>query len=307
MSGAHTEETRVAWRGYLRAGACAACAGAAIAIGQYGVERTEALDFSFWLFVFAAPLSLIGAAPVLRRTGRPTERAWWLALGHAGLSFVAVWALWSGVRLIGAALGSFLGRTETLVTVALAIVILGERFRRIEAVGAVLAVGGVAILRFPGAEELATAHTKGYWLVVGGTACFGAAEILTKWALRHADPRVFVSMRNTILLGAFAAAAAIAGDLTFPPMLVLASVFGVALLAPTLARMLFMTSLRDIDLAKAAVVNQAQPLFAALVAFALFGTLPTSFHWAGGALLLIGCGLVAAGSGVGPPKATTRD
>ena len=56
-----------------------------------------------------------------------------------------------------------------------------------------------------------------------------------------------------------------------------------------------MLALRSLELSKAAVIGQAQPLFAALVSFALFRSLPRPLEWMGGALILLGCAFLVRG------------
>lgn len=281
-------------RGFLFAALCAAAAGTAVAVGKLGVRHdTSPLAFSFWLFVFATPFSGVWA-----RRRRAAERwrssAWRLAVAHAALSFVAVWAFWASVQRLHPAVASFLGRVETLVTVALALVVLRERLGRLEVAGGLLAIAGVVLMRLPTGGP--GGDPAGYWLALLAAVCFGSAELFAKLAVRHCGPAQFVFRRNALLLAAFAVTAGLSGDLAVPSARLLAVAAGVALLAPTGARILYMFALRSLELSKTALIGQTQPLFAALGSLALFGSLPRPLEWAGGALILFGCFFLVLGA-----------
>jgi drug/metabolite transporter (DMT)-like permease len=64
-----------------------------------------------------------------------------------------------------------------------------------------------------------------------------------------------------------------------------------ALAGPFVARTLYTYSIRHIRVSRAAIINQAQPLFVALFSLILLQTLPSRREWTGG-LLIIGGALV---------------
>jgi drug/metabolite transporter (DMT)-like permease len=288
------ESAPVRARGFLFAALCAAAAGTAVAVGKLAMrDGISPLAFSFWLFAFATPLSGVWAR--LRREVTHSRSATWkLAAGHAALSFVAVWAFWAGVQRLNPAVASFLGRVEPLVTVGLALLVLRERLGRLEAAGGLIAVAGVVLMKLPAGE--AGADATGYWLALGAAVCFGSAELFAKFSVPHCGPATFVFRRNALLLAMFGVAAALAGELALPSAGVLAVVAAVALLAPAGARVFYMLALRSLALSKTAVIGQAQPLFAALGAFALLRTLPRPWEWTGGALILLGCSFLVLGA-----------
>ena len=124
-----------------------------------------------------------------------------------------------------------------------------------------------------------------------------APSLRDKDKVLNVDPARFVFLRNVLVLAAFAIGGAVRGELAPAGPRFLAAAAGVALLAPTLARIFHATALKTLELSKTAVVNQAQPLFAAAAALILFETMPTPVQWAGGALILAGCSAVILGAG----------
>ncbi len=279
--------------GYLAALGCAALAGGTAPLLKVGLSASEPFGLAVWVLAFAAAFS--AALSLARPPTRPTGRGLWgPLLAHVALCAGAVWATYAGVARLDPTVAAFLGRTEALVSIALAVLLFGERFRGRELVGGLLAVAGVLALHAPAARA-GGGERLGQILVLGGAALFGAAEVLSKLALRHADPLRLVAWRNALLVALCAAVACVQGRLGLLPPRALAAAAGMGLLGPTLARMLYLRALRRIDLSKAALVNQTQPLFAALLSFAFLGTVPGPWAFAGGGLVLAGCGLLVTG------------
>ena len=195
-------------------------------------------------------------------------------------------------------MASFLGRTETLVTILFGLAVLGERFRRHEAAGGALVLLGVVCLRYTGGVEI----SRGFFYCLAGAACWGVTEGLGKVAVRHIEPLLFTWGRSVLLCPAFLAAA-----LASPTGMVLphgagtwAGVAGVALSGPVLARYLYMKSLSLIPVSKAALVNQTQPVGVALLAGLALGRVPAPKEWIGGSMIILGCMLLVKGKNKRP-------
>jgi len=283
-------------RGIFLALGCAACAAGTIVIGKVGVSQGPPVVFALLLFTFGTPFSALLSLG-LRQWRRPDRRSLLYAVLHGALSFVAVWCFWEGVSRIESALASFLNRAETLVAVAMGIVFLGERFRRLEVVGAALAVAGIVVMCLPqdlGAPD--PLRRAGVALMLVGATVFGIAELLSKKAALRNRLGPFLVARNATMAACFGLAVLATGTWEPPPREMVAGACAAAILAPTSARLLFLLSLRDIDLAKSAILNQTQPLIAGLLAVAFLHERLTLREWSGGAVLLLGCVLLAAGA-----------
>jgi O-acetylserine/cysteine efflux transporter len=294
-----------AW-GYALAGLDAVLAGFGIVVGKAGAEALPPLLFGFWLTLFAAAFtSAFWVAG--RRERRPRlvsrRRLVLLAVLHAAISFGAIALFYGGLAGLQPAVASFLGRAETLVAILLGVLLFRERFRAMEGVGLFLALGGIAVMRLPSAIAAEAGEGRAYALLLGGATLFGVSEVVTKVAAKGVPASTFVLVRNGALAVLFLAAALATGDLALPPAPPLLSAAGAALLGPTLARLLYMEALRWIDLSKAAIVNQAQPIAAALLAFLAFRTLPRPLEWLGGGLILLGSALLILGR---RPRQETR-
>lgn len=216
-------------------------------------------------------------------------RSWGLILLQAGLSFFAIWWLWWGVSYIDPTVAAFLGRFQTPATVLLGIVVLGERLTWKEVVGVLVVIGGVFILRFRAGVEF----SRGFLLVLGSALCFGVAEVVARKGVLEVEPSVFAFARNsvvTLLLLILnivwgVPRAADFGELWY--LTPLAALFG-----PFLARLTFLYAIRRVQVSKASILNQTQPLFVAIIAFTFLQTIPGLREWIGGVFILAGCSMM---------------
>lgn len=78
----------------------------------------------------------------------PTPQGWAISAGIAVVpTMIAISLFLAGLPRVGAARASLISTLELLVTVTLAIVLLGDRFTAIEAVGGVLVLGAVVVVQ----------------------------------------------------------------------------------------------------------------------------------------------------------------
>jgi drug/metabolite transporter (DMT)-like permease len=220
-----------------------------------------------------------------------SARAWFYVLIFSALSIVALWTLWAGVKYLDPSIAAFISRLQTLVTVFLGIWLLGERFRVLEAVGGLVVIAGVALL-------YATAGVKislWFWVMVGSGFFWGVTEVVAKVALRHINATPLSFIRTGIVALFYLLLMTIQGQ----PLLGLGNkwwgVIGIALMGPTLARWFYLFALKRLAVSKAALVNQIQPIFVAIVAFTFLGTIPGIRDWIGGLLILAGCSVMIWG------------
>lgn len=288
--------------GYAAALGCAVLAGFAFTVFKLVDPAVPALTSVLVMSlvgtgVFALLRGLRGSwAPP-----RPDADAARMVIVQSALTFGGMWGIWSGVARIDPAVASFLGRTESVFSLMAGVLLLGERFRRAEIPGALVALAGLAILLGDGLRRAgADAFGEGALRILGGAGVLGLSEVWAKRAMARMSPLDFALCRAALLSAAFGLAAALTGSLVLPARedILYAALAG--LLAPTLARLLFLVSLRSLDLAKAVTVNLTQPLFAGLLAAVWLGTSPPRAQWAGGLVALGGCALLVRARRVRP-------
>lgn len=194
--------------------------------------------------------------------------------------------MWWGVSYMDPTVAAFLSRFQTPATVLLGIFLLGERLTWKEGLGVLLVFGGVFILRYKAGVEF----TRGFLLVLGGALCFGVAEVVARKGVLEVEPSVFAFVRNsivTVLLIILNLAWGLPKLADFGELWYLTPV--AALLGPFLARLTFLYAIRRVEVSKASILNQTQPLFVAILAFAFLQTIPSVREWIGGIFILAGC------------------
>ena len=226
----------------------------------------------------------------------------WTFLVVIALLFLsAVYTMWIGLSRLPATAASLLSRLEILVTVFLGMALLGDRFRPKEIVGAVMLFLGIVVLRYQAPASFA----EGFWMMVLSSMLFGLIEVLIKTRIHVIPPDVFGFARNGLVFLAFFIAAlwrvSLEGDTWWKGLVDwegirrgLPLIATTALAGPFLARTLYLHALRHLDISRAAVINQSQPLFVAIYSSVLLRTLPSRREWTGGLLILAGALLLVS-------------
>jgi drug/metabolite transporter (DMT)-like permease len=254
---------------------------------------------------FAAPdvlaFSLLVAAAILNtalatwqhrqltRAGRGAWRvAWttssWLALVTISGNFCAAQA----VTRLDPAIASLLLRTEVVFVGILAALLLGERITKALAAGAITAMLGLVIMRWPLALDRAGAGAA--W-AFGAAASFALMQVLTRRVIQRISPMAVNALRLWFAVALFAVvpgvlAKAVAAGPRFWAFVSVAALFG-----PVLGRLCIMYSLRTLRAAHSALLLLSAPLFAFLIGYFGWGTCPSGLEMVGGALMLLGMAL----------------
>ncbi len=217
---------------------------------------------------------------------------WKWTLGLSALFFVVMLASFEAIRLLDPTVVAFVSRTETLVAIVLGVWLFGERFTKPEMVGAAFVVLGIVVLRYGGVSV-----ERGFWIILAASIGFGIAEAIAKKTVTIVDPLAFSLVRNMILGVAFAAFGLIwSGGIATPTStLGWLAIVAIGISGPFLGRVHFLKALQKITISKTSLVTQSQPIWVALLAFAVLRTVPSERQWLGGAIVLAGCVLLIIG------------
>jgi drug/metabolite transporter (DMT)-like permease len=263
---------------------------------------------SKWILTEIDPLSLLAldmsiaaialviwlwASQPRRRLATLRGPGWKWTAALSVLFFFTLLGSFMAIELLDPTVVSFVSRVETLVAVILGVTFFRERFTRIEVIGGALVVVGIAAIRYSGGISI----ERGFWFILVASIGFGIAEVLAKKAVTIVDTLAFTGLRNALLAIAFlAVAGARPGGIATPdrPLMWL-GIAVVAFSGPVLARVHFLKALQMIHVSKTVLINQSQPIWVALLAFALLRQIPTQREWLGGALVLAGCVILIAG------------
>ena len=276
---------------------CAAITGGAFIAAKPVLDYLDPLSFSISQFALASLFSLLW---LLARRGtadlrRVTPGQWTFLIVVSLLFLGAVYTTWIAISLIPVTSAGLLSRLEVLFTVFLGMALLGDRFTRRETLGAIVMLLGVVVIRY----QAPPSFSAGFWMVVLASALFGVTEVLVKTRVHAIPPDVFTFARNALVflffvlgalwrvaMGEHAGWSGLAdwqGIRRGLPLIVVA-----ALVGPFLARTIYMYSLRHLEVSRAALISQSQPLFVALYSSILLHALPSRREWMGGVLILAG-------------------
>jgi drug/metabolite transporter (DMT)-like permease len=276
--------------GYLYASISAMMASVLIVSGKWTLYAISPLALS--ALVFPIGSVILGLTMILRKRWKRIlaldRRAWGWTLAFSVLAFVAIWTYWIGIKMMDPTLASFVNRFETLVTISLGILILGERFTRGEGVGAFLVLAGIVLMKFTFRAE----YSAGFWVMLFSAVCFGSAEFVAKIAVRYVDPLTISFVRNVTTSVLFWIVVAFVGTSFEGVGSVWWGILIIAFAGPVLTRPIYLYALKHIEVSKVALVNQSQPVFVAILALVALSQTPAPREIIGGLFVIGGCLLI---------------
>jgi drug/metabolite transporter (DMT)-like permease len=272
--------------GYTLAVTSSMASGLSTVIGKWNLAAISPLLMNSIIFsVASVVMTVMLPFKGVRKTFSVTKKGWfWLMMFSVG-SWLAVWLYWAGIQRMDPSLAAFLNRSEVPVAILLGMIFLKERFTKLEILGAILSIAGIVIMRL----TLRMEYSAGFWLVLAGSLLFGITEFVSKIAVKHVDPASLTYIRNTFL-AIFYWIAVLAGGINFDGLdRVWLGVLALGITGPLIARMLYLSALRKLDLSRVAVISQSQPIYVILISLLVLGQLPTFREITGGIFLTSGC------------------
>jgi drug/metabolite transporter (DMT)-like permease len=231
----------------------------------------------------AAPFRRRGAEAPIRRSDLPVLAGMILAGGVAGPILLVL-----GLARLGGAAAALALNLEAPFTIALAVLLLGERLSRREVAGAALVVAGAAALAWapgPGAVD-----PLGLACVAGACAAWALDNNLGQ-RLSIRDP-VAVARTKALAAAVFdLALAALLGE-PFPPPAHLAGALVTGSLGYGASIVLHLLAVRSLGAARQAAYFATAPFIGAIAAVPLLGDRLPPAHVAAGALMAIGIALI---------------
>jgi len=202
---------------------------------------------------------------------------------NTNMGFVAV-------RYIDPGTASLLSRTSIVFGVALGVAWLGERLRRLEVVGAVIAVAGVAVISFQPGDYL----RWGSLLVVASTALYALHSAVVKRFAGEIPFGEFMFFRVAAVAAVLVVLAVAQGAVVWPTAEAWGWVALAAAMNVVLSRGLYYLALRRLDMSFLAIVLTLTPVVTWLWSVLAFGGQPTATEIGGGLATLTGVLLVTA-------------
>lgn len=302
--------------GYLLAFLSGACTGLTVAVGKIAASHLSASMYVFLIsFLSLAMMYVWRAFTISWAIKLPDKGVRWPIFLQAIFSALALWGFWEGARQINTGVASFAVRTELVFVLIASRIFFKETIERVGIIGSVLIIVGALVMGFNSdvlSSELNTSldtatYTYGLGIVIASGAGFAASECFAKVIAHGIEPSALVLWRGIILGGIFLTLLVVDGSvweiqkLTVEDWLICAAA---ALLGPVFARVLFMFSLRKIDLGRAYLICQNEPIVTAVFAWILLKEKMSPSDITGALFILLGCVIISL---PGRSKAHHRD
>ena len=281
-------------KGFTFTLAAAFCAASVYATGKWAMAGISPVHLVALIFSIAAIFMIVwsGLSGQWRQLLHCSTTGWIYALLFTGATVIALLCMWSGLKHLDPTIASFIGRLQTLVAVFLGYMLLKERLGWVEGIGGIVVIAGVVVIRITFDVELG----KWFWVMVASGVGFGLVEVTGKFAVRHMDPLPLNTFRNTVVALVYLFLFSFENKPLFELGGYWYGVLLVAFAGPVFSRFFFLSALKNIAVSQSTLINQSQPLFVFIIAYALFGTIPTLREWIGGLLIVVGCVVMIAGA-----------
>lgn len=275
--------------GYVLALFSTATVATAFVISKAVLETINPESFNVYWYTAASLYALVYGRLSGNPVRRITLRQYWKPLLSIGvINALSMTLFFYAIQMTDPAVISFLGRISTLFTVLLGIIVLGERLRRREWVGAAVILSGALLITYRGDAVL----LKVFFISLGSSFLYSCTVIIAKRAVSAVSPLTLTLARSGGTASTILLLALVTGRLQFPsPGMLLIIVVG-ALGGPLISHLLLYRALALVDASKVSLIGATQPLFVLLYSLALFRTLPDGHQIAGGLLSMGGVAIL---------------
>ncbi len=200
------------------------------------------------------------------------------------LNGLANWLFFSSINLGDPTLVAFFSRSETVYSVLLGAWLLGERMRRYQWLGIVIALIGTGLMTFHGGRVALLVLL----LTLASNFFLALSTLVAKKYVSTVAPLILSTGRTLVMTFMLGLVGLLARQLAWPGLVSWLWIIGGAFFGPFLSYLLFYQSLRYLDLAKGAVIRATQPLFVAVYSLLLFGALIDWPQFLGGVAMIVG-------------------
>jgi drug/metabolite transporter (DMT)-like permease len=218
----------------------------------------------------------------------PLRGRWRFALLYGVLMGWSTLSHFLALRFLNEVVMTSLFQTVVLVTIALAVWLLGERFTRTEWIATAVICAGIFLFR-----PWSVGNVKGLLVVLSGILAAAFANVGAKRWVQGTPPRVLMVWRNFVAL-------CLVGTYVFflpaptPTLAAILACVVAGIVGPYLHGLFFLQALERIDAAKAVLMGRVQPVIVFLLSWILLSRLPRGNEIASAAFLVAGTLWLAA-------------
>jgi len=193
------------------------------------------------------------------------------------------------------AIVSFLANMAPVLITIFGVIILKERFIKIEILGILLTIGGAMVISFNPGFEVAADFIKGAILIFISNLIYATSTIISKKNIQKINPALLSLNRVVFLFIVSAVGVVVTGQSLNVSVSVIKYISLGSLLGPFLAALAGYTAIKYIEASRSAVIGSSKSLFVLLTAYLYFGHLPHYYQLIGGLITVVGVLLISTG------------
>jgi drug/metabolite transporter (DMT)-like permease len=279
-------------------------AGAAFSISNVYIFSKAALNqvhiaqFGFYWFGLGIIWNLIYffAFGKYKKAKNMNAKNWWSLLLISFLEMFSTLFFFLAIKTVAnPAVVSFLANINPLFVVGLGILVLKERFNRIEFLGMAITLAGAIIISVTDVSQVQNIFIEGTQYIVISGIIYSISTLVAKRQMKFLDASYLATSRLTLLF-LFSLGSILFLDLPFTidssPFI---SIGIGSVLGPFFGGVLGYMSLKHIEMSKATMVRSIRSLFVIVGAYFYFESIPTEWQLFGGLLTMSGVVLISLG------------
>jgi len=194
-----------------------------------------------------------------------------------------------------AAIPSFLRNMEYIFVALMGVIILGERFVKMEIAGVILTFIGVLIISYQKDATIISYCTGSSGLMVICTIFYALRTITAKKHIKTVTPIMLAISRAIFLLSVSVLALIILKQNLSIPLNAFLNILIGSFLGPFLTSLGQYNALKYIEASRAAIIQSTTALFVLIGAFLYFGRFPLAYQVIGGLFTIAGAMLLVVG------------
>ncbi len=212
------------------------------------------------------------------------------------LEIIGTTAFFYSIKVIeNPAVTSFLQNLSPIFVTTLGVIILKERFNKIEIIGIVLTLIGTFAISYRGGSSISNLFIYGSQFVVVSTFTFAIIAVIIKKYIDRLTPSLLSYNRGVFIFTFAAILMVVTEQSVVIPGKALIDVGIGSLLGPFLTVIAGYNALKYIEVSKKSILSSSRGLFVLIGAYVYFGKLPLMYQIVGGLITIAGVVLIAFG------------
>ena len=279
------------WKGYVFALVGTIAFSSLYVFSKAGLNQVELAQFGFYYFGMGFLLNLffVVASGKYRQLPGISKNVIGLLVVLGVIDILSNITFFMAIRAIpDPSITSFLGNLFPVFMTILAISFLKERFTLIEALGALMAIGGAFIISYSGELDWHKFFIPGTGFVVMNTFLAASIAIIVKKNVKRASPEVYNLNSNGWIFLFFLGYFLWSGQSVVIPAKAFQNIALGAFFGSFVGLLSFFYSYRYITASRSSIIQSLKGIFVLVIAYFYLGKLPLAVQLWGGGITVAG-------------------